>query len=123
MVNLALVNPDLGESEEPSFYFCRFLENTEMLEIVVSEVDTRITYYYVNPTNQIQVIRITNIPNWYFEKVVFPKQRLMFEAAPEALLEVHTGIMASSILSDKTQCHLLCVKESVTQLHRPAKVA
>jgi hypothetical protein len=27
---------------------------------------------YVNATSQIQVSRITNIPNWYFERVVFP---------------------------------------------------
>jgi hypothetical protein len=93
-----------------------------MLEIVASEVDKQMCYY-VNPTHQIQVLKITNIPNWYFEKVVFPKQRLMFEAAPEALLEIHTVIRASSILSDKIQCHLLGVKESVTQLHRPANVA
>jgi hypothetical protein len=79
--------------------------------------------YYVNPTNQIQIIRITNIPNWYFEKVVFPKQRLIFQAFPEAILEINTGIMASAILSDKIQCHLLHVKEEVSQLHLQADVA
>lgn len=40
----------------------------------------------------------------------------MFEAFPEALLEIHTGAIASSILSDKIPCHLLCVKEEVNRL-------
>jgi hypothetical protein len=79
--------------------------------------------YYVNPTYQIQIIRITNIPNWYFEKVVFPKQRLMFQASPEAILEIHTGIMASAILSDNIQCNLLRVKEEVNQIHVQSDVA
>ncbi|MBE9115139.1 DUF1830 domain-containing protein [Lusitaniella coriacea LEGE 07157] len=66
---------------------------------------------YVNATSQIQVARITNIPNWYFERVVFPGQRLVFEALPEALLEIHTGMMASAILSDSIPCERLYVIE------------
>lgn len=64
---------------------------------------------YVNATSQIQVVRITNVPNWYFERVVFPGQRLVFEALPEALLEIHTGMMASSILSDTIPCEHLSI--------------
>ena len=67
---------------------------------------------YVNATSQIQVVRITNLPNWYFERVVFPGQRLVFEALPEALLEVHTGMMASAILSDTIPCERLCINDS-----------
>jgi len=66
---------------------------------------------YVNATSQIQVARITSIPNWYFERVVFPGQRLVFEAIPEALLEIHTGMMASAILSDTIPCDRLRVQE------------
>lgn len=66
---------------------------------------------YVNATSQIQVVRITNIPKWYFERVVFPGQRLVFEAIPQALLEIHTGMMASSILSDTIPCERLCINE------------
>ena len=62
---------------------------------------------YVNATSQIQIARITNIPNWYFERVVFPGQRLVFEASIEAILEIHTGMMASAILSDTIPCEKL----------------
>jgi Domain of unknown function (DUF1830) len=66
---------------------------------------------YVNNTSQIQIARITNIHNWYFERVVFPGQRLIFEAPIHAYLEIHTGMMASSILSDKIPCQQLIVMD------------
>jgi Domain of unknown function (DUF1830) len=64
---------------------------------------------YTNATSKIQIARITNIPNWYFERVVFPGQRLVFEAMPEALLEIHSGMM-SAILSDTIPCDRLRVE-------------
>ena len=67
---------------------------------------------YVNSTSQMQIARITNIPNWYFERVVFPGQRLLFEAPGYGYLEIHTGMMASSILSDKISCQQLLVVEA-----------
>ncbi len=71
----------------------------------------RLLCCYVNSTSQIQVTRITNIPNWYFERVVFPGQRLVFEAVSSAMLEIHSGMMASAILSDTIPCTRLCVQE------------
>jgi hypothetical protein len=67
---------------------------------------------YVNSTSQMQIARITNIHNWYFERVVFPGQRLIFEAPSYSYLEIHTGMMASSILSDKIPCQQLIVHSS-----------
>lgn len=65
---------------------------------------------YVNATSKIQVARVTNIANWYFERVVFPGQRLIFEAVPEAMLEIHSGMMASAILSDTIPCDRLRIE-------------
>ncbi|MEY4520771.1 MAG: hypothetical protein RLZZ499_3371 [Cyanobacteriota bacterium] len=67
---------------------------------------------YVNATSQIQIARITNIPNWYFERVVFPGQRLVFEAHEKAVLEIHSGMMASAILSDTIPCIKLKLKNA-----------
>ena len=67
---------------------------------------------YVNATSKIQVARITNISNWYFERVVFPGQRLVFEAPKKAQMEIHTGMMASAILSDTIPCDRLKIKDS-----------
>jgi hypothetical protein len=67
---------------------------------------------YVNSTPQIQIARIADIENWYFERVVFPGQRLLFEAPRNAHLEIHIGAMASSILTDTIACESLKVKGS-----------
>lgn len=73
----------------------------------------RILCCYVNATSKVQIARITNVMNWYFERVVFPGQRLVFEAVPEAQLEIHSGMMASAILSDKIPCDRLKLEEVV----------
>lgn len=58
---------------------------------LTSKCDRLILCCYVNVTAQIQVIRIQNIPNLHLERVVFPRERLMFEAVPEAQLEIRNS--------------------------------
>lgn len=84
----------------------------QILDPLPSDSTGSILCCYVNATSHIQVARVTNIQNWYFERVVFPGQRLVFEAVPQALLEIHTGMMASAILSDTIPCDRLCVDEA-----------
>lgn len=67
---------------------------------------------YCNQSPQIQIVRISNIPSWTFERVVFPYQQLVFEAPEDAHLEVHTSEIASAIQSDGIPCHLLRVKST-----------
>lgn len=67
---------------------------------------------YVNTTSRIEVVRITNIPHWYFERVVFPGQRLLFEAPVNSKLEIHTGMTISSILSETIDCENLQLTSS-----------
>lgn len=83
---------------------------TQILDSINNQNDA-ILCCYVNATSQIQVARITNISNWYFERVVFPGQRLVFEAFGDGLLEIHTGMMASSILSDTIPCERLIISD------------
>lgn len=81
----------------------------QILDRLPSDRPEPILCCYVNATSKMQVVRITNVHDWYFERVVFPGQRLMFEAVPEAQLEIHTGMMASAILSDTIPCRRLAV--------------
>ncbi len=67
---------------------------------------------YVNKTSHVEIVRITNISHWYFERVVFPGQRLIFEAPVMAKLEVHTGTAISSILSETIDCQKLQLTSS-----------
>lgn len=67
--------------------------------------------FYTNATSQIQITRITNISNMHFERVVFPGQRLLFEAVPNAKLEIHSVTMESAIITDRITCSCLRVNE------------
>ncbi|MDA0266231.1 MAG: DUF1830 domain-containing protein [Cyanobacteria bacterium] len=64
---------------------------------------------YRNETSAIQVIRITNIADWYFERVVFPGAWLLFEAVSQAQLEVYSGDGISTLLADHIPCHTVQV--------------
>ena len=46
-----------------------------------------ILYRYINTTSQLY--RITNIPSWYFDRVVFSGQKLMFEVLSQARLSIN----------------------------------
>lgn len=82
-----------------------------MDQTLFSDRSAQILCGYVNATNQIQIVRIGNIPNWYFERVVFPGQRLLFKALPNAQLEIHTGRVASAIVSEIIPCNCLRIDE------------
>ena len=83
---------------------------TQILDPLPNNENNHILCCYVNATSQIQVARITNIANWYFERVVFPGQRLVFESEPHGILEIHSGMMASAILSDTIPCKKLALQ-------------
>ncbi len=67
-------------------------------------------YSYANSTCNLQVIRIANVPNYYFERVIFPKQRLLFEAQSNAELEVYTSEQGQAILLKKIPVNCLKVE-------------
>jgi hypothetical protein len=79
---------------------------------LASESSDRVLCFYINTTSRIQIIRITNIPHLFWERVVFPGQRVMFEAVTEAQLEINTSESASTILSDIIPCQQLRLLET-----------
>ncbi len=86
----------------------------QILDPLPPEQSGKILCCYINATSKIQIVRICNISNWYFERVVFPGQRLIFEAPRKGQMEIHTGMMASAILSDKIPCDRLMLDEPST---------
>lgn len=76
---------------------------------LASERELQILCFYINTTSRHQIIRITNIPNWYLERVVLPGQRLMFYAPTEAKLEIHTSETVTAIITDVIPCQQLSV--------------
>jgi hypothetical protein len=65
---------------------------------------------YTNPTKQLQVIQIVNLPGWYFERVIFPRQHLLFEAPTTAEVEVYTSCRGRGILVNKIPISELQIK-------------
>ena len=88
---------------------------SQILDPLPNDRNNSILCCYVNATSRIQIARITNVANWYFERVVFPGQRLVFEADPTAILEIHCGMMASAILSDTIPCTKLSLENNIRQ--------
>ncbi|MEB3281890.1 MAG: DUF1830 domain-containing protein [Lyngbya sp.] len=66
---------------------------------------------YSNSSEKMQVVRITNIQNWYLERVVFPREYFLFEAPSEAELEVYEGDTNGVKLLAKHSCGNLQVEE------------
>lgn len=98
-------------------------EQIIMSSIFGSELDgltDSILCFYINPTSQIQNVRITNIPSFYWERIVFPGQRLMFTAVMSAILEIHTS--DTTIAGSKQiPCHHLHIDEN--SIKSPSLVA
>jgi hypothetical protein len=88
---------------------------TQILDSLPAGCADRILCCYVNDTHQIKIARITNIPNWYFERVVFPGERLLFEALPAAQLEIYTSRFSIIDLVEVSQCDRLAVKTAQVQ--------
>lgn len=86
----------------------------QIIDPVLTTQKNSILCCYVNASSKVQIVRITNVESWYFERVVFPGQRLVFESYSEALLEVHCGMMASAILSDTIPCDRLRIEDVTT---------
>ncbi len=72
---------------------------TQILNRLPVKCGLHILCSYKNKTPTLQIIRITNIPNWYFERVVFPGELLLFEALPEAVLDIYISEEARPIWS------------------------
>lgn len=70
----------------------------------------KILCYYVNSTEQVQIIKIRNPHHFCFERVVFPGQKLLFEARPDDQLEIFAGGLVSACLADTLLCEELKVQ-------------
>lgn len=60
-----------------------------------------VLHSYANTTGNVQVIRSADDPERYFERVVFPGERLFFEAPLNTELEVFASHLGRGILVDR----------------------
>ena len=88
---------------------------TQILDSLPADSGNRILCCYINHTSRIKIARIKNISNWYFERVVFPGEKLLFEALPEARLEIFVTNFSTVALVEITLCARLAVKDLQAQ--------
>lgn len=89
---------------------------TQILDSLPADCVNGILCCYVNDTQQLKIARVTNISNWYFERVVFPGEKLLFEALPEAQLEIYMSRFSTVVLVEVTTCDRLAVKSFQPQI-------
>ncbi|WP_449416951.1 DUF1830 domain-containing protein [Phormidium nigroviride] len=74
---------------------------------------TKILCFYTNGTRFIQIIRMADMAEPSLERVVFPGQRLLFEALPEAFIEISTANLTATTITKKIQCAAIQVDEGL----------
>lgn len=67
---------------------------------------------YQNRTNSIQIIKIENVVNFYWEKVVLPWQTILFNTVKQAELKVYSNNSFTTIVSDTIPCSKLQIDNS-----------
>jgi hypothetical protein len=83
---------------------------TQILDLLPAHFSDRVLCCYTNATHEISLAQIVNISNWYFERVIFPGERLLFEALPEAELEIYTRPGSTIAPFEIISCDRLTVK-------------
>lgn len=66
--------------------------------------------YYINDTTNVQNIRIMRGASCYLERIIFAKERVLFEAFSDSYLEIYSQRRNGSRL-DKIDCKLFQVNE------------
>ena len=83
----------------------------------ISNIST-ILCYYINSTRKMQLIRVASSQNLSLEKIVFPQQRILFEAIAEGQLEIYTSQAGKQKIAQVIPCQSL----QVNQLQQPETV-
>ena len=69
---------------------------------------------YQNRTSSLQIIKIENVKNFSWEKVVFPKQTILFNTVKQAKLTIYSNGNPTAILTDTITCLKLQVSSSLS---------
>jgi hypothetical protein len=66
--------------------------------------------YYINDTVDTQIIRVVSESAYHFERIVFPKERVLFEASLESYVEIHSSSSGGERIT-RSECRLFQVNE------------
>ena len=75
------------------------------------QTTSKIFCYYTNSSSKMQLIRVTQSLNLNSEKIVFPQERMLFEAMPQGQLEIYNTSATDSKCVQKIPCQNLEVNQ------------
>jgi hypothetical protein len=78
---------------------------------LTGQTSSPILCYYINDTVDTQIVRMVSDSEYHFERIVFPKERVLFEAFLESYLEIHSPFPEGARIT-RSECRLLQVNES-----------
>ncbi|MBW4534354.1 MAG: DUF1830 domain-containing protein [Pleurocapsa minor HA4230-MV1] len=81
--------------------------NSKITRNITNELDKKILCAYQNLSSNWQIIKITNIPNYYWEKAVLPGQKIVFITSIKAILKIFSADNITAILIDNISCQKL----------------
>lgn len=81
---------------------------------VTSQPNVKTLCYYTNSTHKIQLIRVADGGNQSLEKIVFPQQRVLFEAIAQEQLTVYSESKGKQVLAEIIPCQNLQTQTTET---------
>ncbi|MDJ1169038.1 DUF1830 domain-containing protein [Roseofilum sp. BLCC_M154] len=66
--------------------------------------------YYKNESQQVQILTIDNVEDWYFERLVCPEERLAFEVPEMAQLRIHYQSVGEEKIVEVLPCYQIRVR-------------
>lgn len=92
-------------------YYSKMLLNKNLEEQVEKNHNLpHILCFHSNSTPYLQLIKLINSKDFELERVLFPQERLMFTAVPEAQLEITTCKQGSPGKPERISCDRLQVE-------------
>ncbi|MEA5451583.1 DUF1830 domain-containing protein [Leptolyngbya sp. CCNP1308] len=74
-----------------------------MLSLLTAESSAQdlplILCYYINNTANTQVIRVMNAAVCRFERIVYAKERILFEAPSDSYMEIYSSLLGGARLT------------------------
>jgi hypothetical protein len=71
--------------------------------------------FYINKTSQVQVVRLDQTGRQACDRIMRPNEHLLFEAAPDAVLEIHRLIGDQSLQLTRLPCKDLRVSNDLIE--------
>lgn len=89
-----------------------------LLSLISTEISSPetslILCYYINKSNDIQIIRAMSGVKCDFEQVLFSRERMLFIALPESYLEIYSSRI-HGVRSSKVDCKQLHINEKLSK--------